>query len=141
MVTIDKAQELYDSTNSTIQRARVDLVTPACPRLPVVHCPRRHGARGFILTTDQTAPHGPSVDCCRHPGRCDRWRLVLWVLFHLIMARHAGHADIIRETVDGAKARFANGHRGRLAYHIGAPLEGFITKPTPADDPTRSPWL
>jgi hypothetical protein len=31
---------------------------------------------------------------------------VRWVLFHLIeeYARHTGHADIIRETVDGATA-------------------------------------
>ena len=31
---------------------------------------------------------------------------VRWVLLHLIheTARHAGHADIIRESIDGAKA-------------------------------------
>jgi hypothetical protein len=31
---------------------------------------------------------------------------VRWVLLHLVeeTARHAGHADIIRETVDGATA-------------------------------------
>jgi uncharacterized damage-inducible protein DinB len=39
------------------------------------------------------------------PSDVDAWS-VRWVLFHLIeeTARHAGHADIIREHVDGATA-------------------------------------
>lgn len=39
------------------------------------------------------------------PADVDAWS-VRWVLFHLIeeTARHAGHADIIREHVDGATA-------------------------------------
>ncbi|OBF26859.1 DinB family protein [Mycobacterium sp. ACS4331] len=37
------------------------------------------------------------------PKEIDAWS-VRWVLFHMIeeMARHAGHADIIRESIDGA---------------------------------------
>ena len=40
-----------------------------------------------------------------HPADLDAWS-VRWVLLHLIeeTARHAGHADIIRECVDGATA-------------------------------------
>jgi uncharacterized damage-inducible protein DinB len=40
-----------------------------------------------------------------NPTEYDNWS-VRWVLFHLIeeYARHTGHADIIRETVDGATA-------------------------------------
>lgn len=39
------------------------------------------------------------------PADVDAWS-VRWVLFHLIQetARHAGHADIIREHIDGATA-------------------------------------
>jgi hypothetical protein len=37
------------------------------------------------------------------PAEVDAWT-VRWVLLHLIeeTARHAGHADIIRESIDGA---------------------------------------
>jgi uncharacterized damage-inducible protein DinB len=40
-----------------------------------------------------------------HPADIDAWS-VRWVLLHLIeeTARHAGHADIVRECVDGATA-------------------------------------
>lgn len=39
------------------------------------------------------------------PADVDAWS-VRWVLLHLIQetARHAGHADIVRESVDGATA-------------------------------------
>lgn len=66
---------------------------------------------------------------------------VRWVLLHLITetARHAGHADIIRETLDGAKARSlmaaAEGwHTTRVR-----PWKASSPKPTHVDDPTRSP--
>ncbi len=37
------------------------------------------------------------------PSDIDHWS-VRWVAFHLIneLARHSGHADIIRESIDGA---------------------------------------
>jgi hypothetical protein len=40
-----------------------------------------------------------------NPQEYDNWS-VRWVLLHLIeeIARHSGHADIIRETIDGATA-------------------------------------
>ena len=40
-----------------------------------------------------------------------------WVLLHLIeeTARHAGHADIIRESIDGAHLLDAHGRGGGLA--------------------------
>jgi Protein of unknown function (DUF664) len=39
------------------------------------------------------------------PADVDAWS-VRWVLLHLIQetARHAGHADIVRESIDGASA-------------------------------------
>ena len=39
------------------------------------------------------------------PDDIDAWT-VRWVMLHLITetARHAGHADIVRETIDGASA-------------------------------------
>jgi hypothetical protein len=38
---------------------------------------------------------------CRHPDTA-QWSL-RWILLHMIeeTARHAGHADIIRESIDG----------------------------------------
>ena len=50
-------------------------------------------------------PRRPAWTC---PGaREDRWRGVLtlrWVLTHMVeeYARHIGHADLIRERIDGA---------------------------------------
>ncbi len=45
----------------------------------------------------------PVPDAPWHPDDVDAWS-VRWVLLHLIeeIARHAGHADIIRESIDGA---------------------------------------
>ena len=42
---------------------------------------------------------------------------VRWILLHLIQetARHTGHADIIRETIDGAHGVPADGGRRGLA--------------------------
>lgn len=59
---------------------------------------------------------------------------VRWVLFHMIeeLARHAGHADIIRETIDGA-----------TLYELLAGLEDW--EPTPwltpwGKEPVTSEW-
>ena len=43
--------------------------------------------------------------CPWYPDDLDAWS-VRWVLMHLVSetARHAGHADIVREAVDGATA-------------------------------------
>jgi Protein of unknown function (DUF664) len=42
----------------------------------------------------------------RQPSAVDHEQSARWVLFHLIQetARHAGHADIIREALDGKRA-------------------------------------
>lgn len=55
------------------------------------------GSNEILASVDLDAP-------CATPGIADNLR---WVAMHMIeeTARHAGHADIIRETVDG--------HRGR----------------------------
>ena len=59
-----------------------------------------------------------------YPSDIDAWS-VRWVLLHLIqeMARHAGHADIIREQVDGA-----------TAFPLMAAAEGW------AETPWIKPW-
>ncbi len=58
------------------------------------------------------------------PQHVSAWS-VRWVIFHLIeeLARHAGHADIIRESIDGA-----------TLYELLAGLEGW--EPTP----WLTPW-
>ena len=47
-------------------------------------------------------PLGSPDAACRHPETV-HWSL-RWVLLHIIeeTARHAGHADIIRESINGA---------------------------------------
>ena len=56
------------------------------------------------------------------PDDVEAWS-VRWVLLHLIeeTARHAGHADIVRETIDGATVLPADGRRRRLARNRLAP--------------------
>ena len=58
------------------------------------------------------------------PADVDFWS-VRWVLLHLIeeVARHAGHADIVRESIDGA-----------TAYPLMAAAEGW------APQPWLQPW-
>jgi hypothetical protein len=55
------------------------------------------------LTEEIVAGVGDLGQPCANP---DSSESVHWVLFHLIeeTARHAGHADIIREALDGARA-------------------------------------
>jgi hypothetical protein len=55
------------------------------------------GDLGYSVPIDHSVPWNPKD--------LDHWTL-RWVLLHLIQetARHAGHADIIRETIDGAQA-------------------------------------
>ncbi|GAA1093586.1 MULTISPECIES: DinB family protein [Kitasatospora] len=54
-------------------------------------------ARGIVAATDLDAP-------CAWPKLAHR--NLRWVLLHMIeeVARHAGHADIIRETLDGTRS-------------------------------------
>ncbi|WP_307848315.1 DinB family protein [Microbispora oryzae] len=61
------------------------------------------------------------------PDGADAWS-VRWVLLHLIeeTARHAGHADIVRETIDGATAF------PLLAAAEGWPPSPWLTPWTPA---------
>ena len=55
------------------------------------------GDLGYAIPIDHSVPWNRKD--------LDHWTL-RWVLLHLIQetARHAGHADIIRETIDGAQA-------------------------------------
>jgi len=59
-----------------------------------------------------------------NPKDLDNWS-VRWVLLHLVQetARHAGHADIIREAIDGG-----------TAYPIMAAAEGW------PESPWMKPW-
>lgn len=62
------------------------------------------------------------------PQDLDAWN-VRWVLLHLIQeaARHAGHADIVRESIDGGTA-------GTLMAAVeGWPADGWITPWTPPE--------
>ena len=68
----------------------------------------RHAARETdTIVADLALDHPVPVprDAPWFPKDIDAWS-VRWVLLHLIeeTARHAGHADIIREAVDGATA-------------------------------------
>jgi uncharacterized damage-inducible protein DinB len=69
------------------------------------------------LDLDHPVPVDHSVPW--NPADVDNWS-VRWVLLHLIQetARHTGHADIIRETVDGG-----------TAYPIMAAAEGWPASP------------
>ncbi|MCO1580127.1 DinB family protein [Crossiella sp. SN42] len=46
------------------------------------------------------------LDLLNHPMVKGKTRTARWVLFHLVaeFARHAGHADLLRESLDGATA-------------------------------------
>ncbi|GAA2108521.1 DinB family protein [Streptomyces synnematoformans] len=47
-------------------------------------------------------------DVARHPGLPRSKANLRWILLHLVeeTARHAGHADLVRETVDGTKGYY-----------------------------------
>lgn len=62
------------------------------------------------------------------PQDLDAWN-VRWVVLHLIeeTARHAGHADILRESIDGGTAGTL------MAAAEGWPADGWITPWTPAE--------
>ena len=70
-----------------------------------------------IADLDQPGPVPKGVPW--FPQDIDAWS-VRWVLLHLIQetARHAGHADIVRESVDGA-----------TAFPLLAAVEGWPTTP------------
>lgn len=57
----------------------------------------------LVETADLDAPVPVPHDVAWFPKDLDAWS-VRWVILHVIneLARHAGHADIIRETIDGA---------------------------------------
>jgi len=79
----------------------------------------------------ETADLGAAVPVPHHipwfPKDLDAWS-VRWVILHVIneLARHAGHADIIRETIDGA-----------TLYELIAGLENW--EPQPWLTPWRKP--
>jgi hypothetical protein len=63
--------------------------------------------RATWARVDAIVSAAPSLDeLCRNPGRDGQVNL-RWVLAHLLeeTARHAGHADIIRELIDGQTGR------------------------------------
>lgn len=81
-------------------------------------------ALALIDTVDLGAAVPIPKDVPWFPQDIDAWS-VRWVLFHLLeeLARHAGHADIIREAIDGA-----------TLYELIAAHEGW--EPTP----WLTPW-
>ncbi|MCV7028605.1 DinB family protein [Mycobacterium sherrisii] len=78
----------------------------------------------LVETADLDAPVPVPRDVPYFPQDHDAWS-VRWVILHVIneLARHAGHADIIRETLDGA-----------TMYELIAGLEGW------AIDGWVTPW-
>lgn len=60
----------------------------------------------YAETAERTRQIVSSVADLGQPQATDAERSVRWVLFHLIeeTARHAGHADIVRESLDGSRA-------------------------------------
>ena len=78
----------------------------------------------LIETSDLAAPVPVPPGVPWFPRDISAWS-VRWVIFHMIeeLARHAGHGDIIRETIDGA-----------TLYELLAALEGW--EPTP----WLTPW-
>jgi uncharacterized damage-inducible protein DinB len=84
------------------------------------------------LDLDEPVPVPPGVPW--FPDDVDAWS-VRWVLLHVIeeTARHAGHADIVRESIDGA-----------TAFPLMAAAEGWPATPwiqpwePTAEPPTRS---
>jgi Protein of unknown function (DUF664) len=60
----------------------------------------------YAEVAEQTGRVVAEVADLGQPQAADAEKSVRWVLLHLIKetARHAGHADIIRETLDGQSA-------------------------------------
>ncbi|MEU3605967.1 DinB family protein [Streptomyces sp. NPDC035033] len=65
--------------------------------------------REAVAHSDAIARRCPDLDtpCARPAGKASATRSLRWVLVHMIeeTARHAGHADIIREQLDGSVGR------------------------------------
>ncbi len=99
----------WDATGRTLEEllARFDEVATASEQA--------------IPSLDLSAPVPVPRDAPWFPKDVDAWS-VRWVLLHLIeeVARHAGHADIVRESIDGA-----------TMYELLAAAEGW----------PESPWL
>jgi Protein of unknown function (DUF664) len=72
----------------------------------------------LVETADLDAAVPVPQDIPWFPKDQESWS-VRWVILHVIneLARHAGHADIIRETIDGA-----------TMYELIAGLEGWAVK-------------
>jgi hypothetical protein len=67
-----------------------------------------HAYRATWPATDAIVLGAPSLDeLCRRPAPGDPVVNLRWVLAHLLeeTARHAGHADILRELLDGSVGR------------------------------------
>ncbi len=80
--------------------------------------------REVVRTADLDAPVPVPRDAPWFPRDVEAWS-VRWVVMHLIeeLARHAGHADIIRESLDGA-----------TMYELVAAREGW------PETPWLKPW-
>jgi hypothetical protein len=85
-----------------------------------------------VRTLDLDAPV-PVPDAPWFPKDVEAWS-VRWVWFHLLeeLARHAGHADVVREGVDGASML------ALMAAREGWPATPWLT-PWQAPDATASP--
>ena len=82
----------------------------------------------YAETAELTARIITAIGDLGQPSAVNPEQSVRWVLFHLIQetSRHAGHADIIRETLDGRRA-------GATAGCLRSRIDG--------SDPVRNPRL
>ena len=80
------------------------------------------------------------------PDDVDAWS-VRWVLLHLIVetARHAGHADIVRESIDGGTAfplmAAAEGWPATVDATVAAPAMELRGPPGPGRSPPSDPGM
>ena len=84
------------------------------------------------LDTPVPVPH----DVPWFPQDVDHWS-VRWVALHLIeeLSRHAGHADIIRESIDGATMyELMAADRGLAGDRLDQALEAGVNHAAPAPD-------
>lgn len=91
-------EEQYAAYENEFRWQESDTVEAALAAFDEVSAGVQDAVRTLDLDTAVPVPDAPW-----NPKDIDAWS-VRWVWFHLVeeLARHAGHADIIREAVDGA---------------------------------------
>ncbi len=94
--TLEEQQENYERNNSWIEGDTVDAALAAFDA-------EAERVLAAIRSADLDTPVPVPQDVPWFPKDVSHWS-VRWVALHLIeeLARHAGHADLLREAIDGA---------------------------------------